>query len=174
MPPSRFHVVGLYPSRAAAAAARSRLFWRDIAPDRMHIVAPGTAPAILDDLAGGDLPLRELLRDAVVGGGIGIGLALIAVIGLAAMESSLLAASPWSNAVLVLALGAGLGLPIGMIAGSLRPDTPPTSPIDCALSGGQFALLVRVDDDAQAALVRRLLDGTAGPIGPPTLDAGRA
>lgn len=170
----RSHIVGLYPTRAAAAAARGRLFWRDIEPEQVRIVAPGTSLTILDDTAEADLPLRELLRDAIVGGGVGIGLALIAVVGLAAMEATLLTASAWSSAVLVLALGAGLGLPIGMVAGSLRPTTARPSPIDRALTGGQYVLLVQANGEAQASMVRELLDGTGGAVEALTLEAGRA
>ena len=150
-------VIGLYPTRAAAASARGRLFWRDIAPDQVCILAPGantlsgTVPAPRAEVH------PEMVRDALVAAALGALMAGFALLALASWGALGLGAAPWPTALSVVALGAVVGLPCGALAGRPQPDLRPPPPIDSALRSGRFVLLVRAHGEAQASMVRELL-----------------
>lgn len=150
-------VVGLYPTRAAAASARGRLFWRDIAPDQVRILAPGAGRAAFEAQDAGDLQHHERLRDGLVAALLGALLAGFTLLALVSWGLLATGASPWPMTLGVMGLGALLGLPFGAWAGRPATGVPPPLPIDSALQTGQFVLLVRAHGDAQATMVRELL-----------------
>ena len=171
-----FHrVLGLYPSRTAAEHARNQIQASGIPPTQIRLLKAGLPEAGAGLSSDSDDVLKQLLRDAAMGGAVGTAVATGVTIALAVANMTLFIANPMLSALYALGWGSGQSGTLGAVAGSARSNGDVAELIKDALACGQVVLLVFARSEAETGVAQDVLgQHQASEITPPHLDLGRA
>lgn len=166
----RHRVIGLYPERAPAEAARDEVLAGGLASAQVRLLVPGSPPGRTDLRTDSDDVLKDMLRDGAIGVTAGTAAGAGVTIALAAANLTLFVASPVLGALYLLGWGASLGGLMGAAVGSERSKGDVPALVKDALANGHFVLVVRAADMAQASLAQHIIgtsmagvDGTPAP-----------
>lgn len=144
-------VVGLYPTRDAAEAARDDLLAHGIGPSQLRLLAPESDASAEDDPHDGEEVLQELLLDGAIGTAVGSAAAAGATIALAAANITLFITNPVFGALYLLGWGASLGGLLGAVVGAERHKGDVASLIKDARACSQFVLIVHAETEAETS-----------------------
>jgi len=152
-------IVGLYPTRRAADAARDELLNLGLAPQQVRLLQPKPGGAGAEGQADSDDVLKDLLRDGAIGTAVGTVAAGGASIALAAANITLFIANPVLGALYLLGWGASLGGLIGAVVGSERDKGDVATLIKDALAAGQYVVVVHARTEAQTTRAQQHISG---------------
>jgi len=156
-------IVGIYPQREAAEAARDRIVAAGIARDRIKLLEGRAAPLGADADADSDDVLKDLLRDGAIGTAVGTAAGAGASIALAALNLTLFIASPVLGTLTMLGWGAGLGGLVGAVVGSERSAGDVPQLLEDALAAGRVVLVVHARTEDEATQARGIVGRLAAP-----------
>jgi hypothetical protein len=156
-------IVGIYPDRPAADAARDRIAAAGIARDRIRLLEGASAPLESDAAADSDDVLKDLLRDGAIGTAVGTAAGAGASLALAALNLTLFIASPVLGTLTILGWGAGLGGLVGAVVGSERSAGDVPQLLRDALAAGHVVLVVHARTEDEATQARRVVGELAVP-----------
>lgn len=157
-------VVGIFPTRAEAGAARDQLIENGLAPEKVRLFESprDTAGKRLD--ADSDDVLKEILREGAIGTAVGTAAGAIGTAALAAANITLFVANPLLTTLSMLGWGASLGAIVGGAAGAEREKGDVASLAREALDKGYMVLVAYAVNEDQTVVARKVLgDSMAEP-----------
>lgn len=157
-------IVGLYPTREEAEAARDDLLRHGLAEGQLRLLAPGAVGAGVDDRSDSDDVLKDLLRDGAIGTAVGTAAGAGASIALAAANITLFIASPVVGTLVMLGWGASLGGLVGAVVGAERDKGDVPGLIVDALKAGQFVLVVHADTEIETAAAQARIGASVAGV----------
>lgn len=157
-------VVGIFPTRAEAAAARDQLIENGLAPEKIRLFeSPRDAAGKRLDADSDDV-LKEMLREGAIGTAVGTAAGAIGTAAIAAANVTLFVANPILTTLTMLGWGASLGAIVGGAAGAERDKGDVADVVRHALEKGYIVLVAHAVNEDQTVVARKLLgDSMAGP-----------
>lgn len=157
-------VVGIFPTRAEAGAARDELVRSGLAPEKIRLFeSPRDAAGKRLDADSDDV-LKEMLREGAIGTAVGTAAGAIGTVAIAAANVTLFVANPILTTLSMLGWGASLGAIVGGAAGAEREKGDVSSIAREAFDKGYMVLVAHAVNEDQTVVARKILgDSMAEP-----------
>ena len=150
-------IVGFYPTRIAAEAARDLVVAKGITLPQTRVLTGGPAGVEPDAASDSDDVLKDLLRDGAIGTAVGTAAGAGVSIAMAAANLTLFIASPVLGALYLLGWGASLGGLVGAVVGAERSKGDVSTLITDALGSGQVVLVVHARSEAETSIAQQIV-----------------
>lgn len=149
----------LYHDEKLARQALQQLKDHDFSDNQLRLISPDDPEAGAQlEPEGNEIP-KEIIRDTLVGAGIGGGVGIAGTAVLAA-ETLLFATNPILGTLMAIGYGATIGGIAGAIKGLKVKETVFVGIVEQALQEGSWALVVHTQDQDQEKVARQILGET--------------
>jgi hypothetical protein len=149
----------LYHNEALARQALQQLQSHNFSDEQLRLIGPNDADVGNQLEPEGDEIPKEVIRDTLVGAGIGGGVGAASTAVLAA-ETVLFATNPILGGLMAIGYATTIGGLAGAIKGLKVKETIFVGVVEQALRQGSWALVVHAQDKEQEEIARRILGET--------------
>lgn len=156
-----YKVSGIYHEETLAHSALDKLRNSGFPAEQLRLIGPRD-PKMGAKLEpeGQELP-KEIIKDSLIGAGVGGALGVVGAAALAIAQTALIATNPVLSTLVIAGYGAAVGSVAGAYTGVKMKETDFLGVVEDALQQGYWVVVAHARDEAEEERARELIGETA-------------